>query len=90
MGKVEALAVDGLELWFWSGDHEPPHFHVKKAGEWEMKVYFLESTRESLSYEVKWGRGPSGRLQAEIARRVITRREALLDEWERKTQTEMD
>jgi hypothetical protein len=41
--KVESFEISGLSCWFWSNDHDPPHFHVKKHGEWEIKVKFTES-----------------------------------------------
>lgn len=85
LGKVEAFTISGLVLWFWSDDHEPPHFHVKRVGEWEMRVNFLETTTDALSYQMKWGTCPSARLLARIARQVVDDREALLAEWELKT-----
>jgi hypothetical protein len=33
MPKVESFELVGLVCWFWSNDHNPPHFHVKKEGE---------------------------------------------------------
>ena len=41
MGKVDCLSIDGVECWFWSQDHRPPHFHAKKPGEWHFRVWFL-------------------------------------------------
>lgn len=41
MARVRAFEIDGLVLWFFSYDHDPPHFHAKRAGEWEVRVYFL-------------------------------------------------
>lgn len=37
MAKIDCFAIAGLEFWFWSNDHNPPHFHVKRAGEWGLK-----------------------------------------------------
>ena len=36
----------GVKLWFYPNDHEPPHFHAKRKGEWEMKVLFLQAPDE--------------------------------------------
>ena len=36
MGRVDAFAVPGVELWFNSSDHLPPHFHASQVGEWEV------------------------------------------------------
>ena len=41
LATVTAFQISGLKIWFWSNDHEPPHFHVKRRGEWEVKVFFL-------------------------------------------------
>jgi hypothetical protein len=30
MGKVETISIHGVELIFWSHDHDPPHLHAKK------------------------------------------------------------
>ncbi len=40
-------------------DHQPPHFHAKIRGEWEIRVFFLLSGAEDLSYEMEWGSDPS-------------------------------
>jgi hypothetical protein len=42
MPKVACFEIVGLTCWFWSNDHDPPHFHVKRQGEWEYKVDFAE------------------------------------------------
>ena len=31
MGRVDAVSIAGLELWFNSSDHLPPHFHDRKT-----------------------------------------------------------
>lgn len=36
MPKVACFKIPGLSCWFWSNDHDPPHFHAKKEGEWEI------------------------------------------------------
>ncbi|MGV8083751.1 MAG: DUF4160 domain-containing protein [Coriobacteriia bacterium] len=88
MGRVEAFSLGALIMWFFSEDHAPPHFHVKKAGEWEIKISILETTEDVLSFEIKWGSGPNGRLQAQLAKRVVDNRDALYKEWSRKTGAE--
>ena len=35
-----------MKLWFYSNDHEPPHFHAKRRGQWEFKVLFLEAAED--------------------------------------------
>jgi hypothetical protein len=36
MPKVKCFEIPGLYFWFWSDDHDPPHFHAKRRGEWEL------------------------------------------------------
>jgi len=52
MAEVEALKAVfkplGLKAWFWSNDHEPPHFMVKLGGKWQFKVYFMEDEANML------------------------------------------
>ncbi|NCR39243.1 MAG: DUF4160 domain-containing protein [Microcystis aeruginosa W13-11] len=54
MGKVESFNLDGLDLFFNSHDHLPPHFHVRKPGQWEIRVFFLLCNQENvLNFQVK-------------------------------------
>ena len=84
MGKVACFAVAGLELWFNSNDHLPHHIHVSRVGEWEIRVYFLEVTEDTLSFDAKWGSGPSRRVREALKNLVLLHREELLLEWEKK------
>ena len=52
MATVRAFQIDGLKIWFCSNDHEPPHFHAKRSGEWEVAVCFMLDPEEMV--EVKW------------------------------------
>ncbi len=82
MPKVDCFAIPGLECWFWSNDHDPPHFHVKREGEWELKVNFLAG--ESDMFELQWGVSPKAKILREIARAAEANRVVLLAEWEAK------
>jgi hypothetical protein len=82
MPKVDCFVIPGLVCWFWSNDHDPPHFHVKREGEWEIKVNFLAAEGEM--FELQWGSAPKGKVLRQIARAVIANRAALLAEWEAK------
>ena len=42
MSRVESFSVPGVECWFYSNDHRPPHFHARRRGEWSVRVFFLE------------------------------------------------
>jgi hypothetical protein len=87
MALVEAFSIQGLRLWFWSNDHDPPHFHAKKTGEWEVKVSFLLDEAEML--EVKWqAKKPSERILSKLRAKAREHREALLEEWTAIRQSE--
>ena len=47
MGRVTAFELVGVECWFYSQDHRPPHFHARKRGKWHVKVLFMEA-REAM------------------------------------------
>ena len=85
MGKLDVFSISGVEMWFWSADHLPPHFHAKRPGEWEIRVYFLESQESHLAFDVRWGAGPNGKMRGALAELVVKHREALYEEWCRKT-----
>ena len=77
MGKLVSFTMPGYEIWFWSDDHDPPHFHVKRRGEWELKVSFLKSRDEM--FELKWAKKtPKASVLKEIFEKVKENRELLL------------
>ena len=81
MAVVRAFAVEGIKCWFWSDDHEPPHFHAKKAGEWEVQVYFLLDPGQMI--EVVWtAKRPAAKTLAAITSRAEQHRVELLEQWE--------
>jgi hypothetical protein len=82
MAKVDCFEIPGLHCWFWSNDHDPPHFHVKQEGKWEIKVKFVEGEEEM--FESVWGHTRSGKILRQLKRAVTTHRVALLAEWEAK------
>jgi hypothetical protein len=82
IAKVACFTIPGLTCWFWSNDHDPPHFHVKREGEWELKVNFAEG--DARMFELLWGDAPKTRILREIADRVNENRIELLAEWEAK------
>ncbi len=86
MSKLRTFALDGLELFFNSQDHWPPHFHVRKPGCWEIRVFFLSSEPKELDFKMKWPlhKSPSSKEQSEILKQVLKHRDALLQEWEQK------
>ena len=48
MARVAAFQIDGLTLWIWSEDHEPPHFNAQRSGQWQVKVYFVQAQNEMI------------------------------------------
>lgn len=82
MVLVRAFSIPGLQCRFYSSDHEPPHFHAKRKGEWEVRVYFQNLGQAMI--EVMWNRKPiSSRFRDRLISAVEEHREALVVEWER-------
>jgi hypothetical protein len=87
VGKVDAFSLAGVELWFNSSDHLPPHFHASRRGEWEVRVFFLLCTERHLEWSLKWkdrSRSTPQRTLAELRDRSVKFRAELLAEWEAK------
>jgi len=82
VGKVTCFQVPGIDIWFNSNDHLPPHFHAERAGEWHVRVFFLRAPEEML--ERKWGKGPSPRDRRLLALGAQVHRSLLLEEWAMK------
>jgi hypothetical protein len=80
MPRVACFEIAGLSCWFWSNDHDPPHFHAKKEGEWEIRVKFNEA--EDQMFELVWGDEPRGRILRQLRKVVKDNRSNLLGEWE--------
>jgi hypothetical protein len=84
MGKVEAFRLQGIECWFNSQDHSPPHFHARKKGKWHVRVYFLEP-RAGMFERVPGAQGRFGAGQGRMIYEMVKdTRDSLLLEWERK------
>ena len=88
MGRIGEFNIEGLQAFFRSSDHRPPHFHVKKAGKWEIRVYILTSSKNGLDYSFKFPKNKSALLSSqeekEILGFVIDNREKLLLDWQTK------
>jgi hypothetical protein len=85
MAKVAAFEIPGLSIWFWSNDHEPPHFHVKRRGEWEVKVSFLLDGNNMI--EVVNGK-PGSKTLKDIIKLTESHRVELLQQWQEIRQSE--
>ena len=87
LGRVECFAFPGIDLWFNSSDHDPPHFHARKPGVWEIRVYFRSCTEHDLDFSTKFlfhGLGPSRRERRGLLDLVLAHQGELYEEWEAK------
>lgn len=82
MATVEAFQIVGLKTWFWSNDHEPPHFHAKRSGEWEVKVSFMLAQSEMIEAESWSKKTPPKKVLIELTSRAEKHRVALLKQWQ--------
>ena len=81
MAVVRAFQLAGVKIWFWSHDHEPPHFHAMRSGEWEVKVHFLFEPAEMI--ETVWAeKKPSGKMLKSLTSLAQRHRVALFEQWE--------
>jgi Domain of unknown function (DUF4160) len=85
MAKLACFTIPGIELWFFSHDHLPPHFHAKRRGQWEIRVFFLESSANEMFKVVR----PKGKEISKgdlelLEAKVKAFRAEILEEWERK------
>jgi hypothetical protein len=91
MGKLDAFSMSELDLFFLSNDHRPPHIHVRKPGEWEVRVYFLESSKKRLIYDVKWSttvRTLTKIQEKQLIQLIRANRDSLIKEWDEKVCTD--
>jgi len=69
-------------MWFYSGDHQPPHFHARRSGDWEVRVFFMEDQEKMIQII----RPPHATLKRNDFKALITQSQThrikLLDEWE--------
>ena len=82
MATVEAFEIDGLKIWFWSNDHEPPHFHAKRNGEWEVKVCFMLDQSEMIEVEAWSKKTPPKKTLKELTSNAENHRVDLLKQWQ--------
>lgn len=87
MGNVDAFALTGLKCYFGPNDHYPQHFHVLKAGEWLIRVFFLRSNRNrglNWNYKYHWKGAVSAAEEQELLKQVLAHKRRLLREWNNK------
>jgi hypothetical protein len=84
MGIVKAFKLPGIDMWFPSGDHQPPHFHARRPGHWEARVYFLNSEDAMIEIVRPIDASIHGK-DRKMLHDAVTRdknRDLLLKEWE--------
>lgn len=86
MATVAAFQIAGLQIWFWSNDHEPPHFHAKRPGEWEVKVSFMLAQEEMI--ELLGNGRPSAKELNNLIDLAETHRLELLEQWQQIRESE--
>jgi len=85
MATLKSFSIAGLKLWFYSNDHEPPHFHAKRKGEWEYRVHFLAGRAEM--FELVWSKKKTLISKADresLEELVEKHRSQIFKEWEQK------
>jgi hypothetical protein len=85
MPKLTCFSIAGMQLWFYSNDHEPPHLHAKRKGEWEYRINFLEGRNDMFQLirstkKARMSRADRNQLQEMIDEH----RFEILWEWEEK------
>jgi hypothetical protein len=85
MAKIKCFSIRGIELWFYSNDHRPPHFHARRKGEWEYKVEFLESVNKMFELVRSTKRAGISKADRELLQEMVEKhRFEILREWEQK------
>jgi hypothetical protein len=80
--RVDAFAIAGLVLRFYSNDHLPPHFPALKPGHWHVKVRFRLDAPEMIEAVSK--QRPRASELKELKRLAEAHRAALQAEWDAK------
>lgn len=82
MARVKAFKIGGIDMWIPSGDHEPPHLHARRPGEWSAKVYIEAPQREMIGLLRPPNATIKGKERKAIIEAVESHRAELLQEWE--------
>lgn len=81
MPRVRCISLAGVDLVFFSNDHDPPHLHAVKRDHWHYRAYILVA--EDRMLEKKSGpRAMSGGMRKVLCSLVALHRMELLEEWE--------
>lgn len=85
MAKLTSFEIAGMQLWFYPNDHEPPHFHAKRRGEWEYKVNFMLPPNGM--FELVWSKKKAQMSKGDrqlLEQMLEQHRLEILREWEEK------
>ena len=84
MPTVSAFGIAGLDLRFYTNDHEPPHFHAIKRGDWVIRVFFTQCTKDELVYgqEGTSTKAPTSAVRKALLEQVLAHQFDLMVEWE--------
>jgi hypothetical protein len=84
MGKVSSFTIPGVDCWFYSHEHRPPHFHARRKGQWHVRVFFLMPE----SGMIEQVQGHASRMtkadRKALCEMAALHRAELLGEWEQK------
>ena len=81
MVQVSAFRLSGIKCWFYSNDHDPPHFHAERSGTWECRVNFQLAADSML--EFLWHDSPMARSDRRLIEKAVkANRSTLLKQWE--------
>ena len=83
MGKIDCFRIEGIDCWFWSSDHRPPHFNARRKGQWEVRVFFMNKKSEMIEQGIRSGRISKAHRKM-LSDMAEQHREELLKEWEKK------
>ncbi len=81
MARVQCIDLAGVEAFWNPGDHDPPHFHAKKAEHWYVRVHFLED-REHMIEVKRESKKLTGNVRRALCEAAVANREALIGEWD--------
>ncbi len=85
MPVIQAFQIPKLYMFIPSGDHMPPHFHIRHPDGWVIKIDITACTESTLSFVVirpPQFAGPNSKLEKTIRQNVVEHRAALLQEFE--------
>jgi hypothetical protein len=84
MGKVSSFIVAGVDCWFYSHEHRPPHFHARREGQWHVRVFFLMPPSRMIERVKSHASRMAKADRKALCQMAALHRAQLLEEWEQK------